>query len=234
MAEYLAGGTSEIRLREETDDLPQDALGLSGVLIDSVRTVCEPCPKELLHTDSFTINPSRLEMFAWFNKTANIVSSLKTYPTGEDLKEVYWPTLIANVSYTGSPGTPAPPEYGRYFQAYWAVKRLLIMSKSREQVHGATMEMAQGSERYSSAWAPVGERVLFTTQNGYLGLGPPGLEADDIICIIHGAATPFAIRKSFLGNNGEFGYSLVGECYVHGLMRGEGLDMGTAQDIILV
>ena len=87
----------------------------------------------------------------------------------------------------------------------------------------------------------VGNRVLFTTANGYAGLGPQGLKKGDIICIILGAATPFIIRESErmerAGNehmvHGDGIFVLIGECYIHGLMGGEGMTMGEVHDIVL-
>jgi hypothetical protein len=83
--------------------------------------------------------------------------------------------------------------------------------------------------------------VLFTTVNGYAGLGPKGLKKGDRICLILGAATPFIIRENELADKmgvedkayGDIMFVLVGECYIHGLMKGEGMPMGEVQDIVL-
>ena len=40
-------------------------------------------------------------------------------------------------------------------------------------------------------------------------------EENDFICILHGCAIPFVLRK-----NGDF-FELLGECYIHGFMNGE-------------
>ena len=49
-----------------------------------------------------------------------------------------------------------------------------------------------------------------------MGLGPPEAKPNDIICLFPGSRVPFILRKQ---SNGY--YSLVGECYVHGIMLGE-------------
>jgi hypothetical protein len=58
-------------------------------------------------------------------------------------------------------------------------------------------------------------RSLFITRNGRMGLGPPNSKPGDVICILKGASTPFVLRRS--GHT----FSLVGECYVDGIMREE-------------
>lgn len=58
-----------------------------------------------------------------------------------------------------------------------------------------------------------------------------------MICIIIGAKTPFAIRpikEKQSGDPKSDRWQLVGECYVQGLMHGEGLEVGKRQDCVLV
>lgn len=62
-------------------------------------------------------------------------------------------------------------------------------------------------------------RRLFTTQDGYVGLAPAGSRVGDGICVVLGCNVPFVVRAL----EGSDGFVMVGECYVHGLMRGEAL-----------
>ncbi|KAH8892579.1 HET-domain-containing protein [Thozetella sp. PMI_491] len=57
----------------------------------------------------------------------------------------------------------------------------------------------------------------FTTETGYVGLGPPNTTIGDSLCIFAGGKAPYIIRS------GDSGGGLVGEAYVRGLMNGEGL-----------
>lgn len=43
--------------------------------------------------------------------------------------------------------------------------------------------------------------------------------AGDVVCVLFGNKVPFCLRP--MGRR----YLLVGECYVHGLMKGEAMDM---------
>ncbi|KAK3386448.1 heterokaryon incompatibility protein-domain-containing protein [Podospora didyma] len=62
-------------------------------------------------------------------------------------------------------------------------------------------------------------RRFFVTNSGYIGLGPPWLEAGDIICILLGGPVAYALRKNFNGPGEQWTY--IGESYVHGVMDGE-------------
>jgi hypothetical protein len=55
------------------------------------------------------------------------------------------------------------------------------------------------------------------TRRRFVGLVPDAAEVGDRICLLHGGKVPFVLRKQ------EKGFKLVGECYVHGLMKGEAL-----------
>ncbi|PVH88832.1 HET-domain-containing protein [Cadophora sp. DSE1049] len=59
------------------------------------------------------------------------------------------------------------------------------------------------------------ERQFFITRKGYMGLGPKGILPGDTVCILFGGDTPYVLRET------ESCWKFVGECYVHGLMKGE-------------
>lgn len=54
-----------------------------------------------------------------------------------------------------------------------------------------------------------------------MGLVPVLSEVSDVVVILHGATTPHLLRPCPRTTNvGEVTYRLVGEAYMHGLMRG--------------
>ncbi|KAI1081111.1 heterokaryon incompatibility protein-domain-containing protein [Whalleya microplaca] len=64
-------------------------------------------------------------------------------------------------------------------------------------------------------------RRFFTTEKGRWGLGPPLLQPGDICAILFGADVPLILRPSH--NQGQ--YKLVGQCYFHGVMYGEAVQL---------
>jgi len=62
-------------------------------------------------------------------------------------------------------------------------------------------------------------RKFGSTSYGYYILGPKLMKKGDIVAVFFGGKTPFCLRKQ--GSQ----YLLIGECYVHGLMDGEAMDL---------
>ncbi|KAF2433571.1 HET-domain-containing protein [Tothia fuscella] len=60
---------------------------------------------------------------------------------------------------------------------------------------------------------------LFRALDGHLGLGPANMQPGDRVCVLLGARVPFVVRC-----NGDH-WHLVGECYYHGFMNGEAVEM---------
>ena len=98
-----------------------------------------------------------------------------------------------------------------------------------------------GLEKFNNAFVTIvgGFKVIFgTSTQGFLGWGPSSTHKNDVLCIIIGALTPFLIRPVNKHGLDETSttqkYQLVGECYVQGLMNGEGLTMGERQRCVLI
>ncbi|KAK3314325.1 heterokaryon incompatibility protein-domain-containing protein [Apodospora peruviana] len=64
-------------------------------------------------------------------------------------------------------------------------------------------------------------RQFFMTSQGYLGLGEYGSGEGDIIAVLFGGPTLYILRQQEKGGT----YILVGECYVHGVMDAEIVDI---------
>lgn len=61
-------------------------------------------------------------------------------------------------------------------------------------------------------------RTFFVTEDGYFGVGPMSTEPGDEAFIMKGAMAPFVLRPS---QDGAGEHSVVGGCYVQGIMEGE-------------
>ncbi|KZL71781.1 ankyrin and het domain protein [Colletotrichum incanum] len=62
------------------------------------------------------------------------------------------------------------------------------------------------------------ERCFFITEHGRMGIGPDGLKAGTLICVIKGCKYPFLLDEGSAGR-----YKLLGPSYVRGIMFGESL-----------
>ncbi|KAK4065397.1 hypothetical protein Trihar35433_7517 [Trichoderma harzianum] len=64
-------------------------------------------------------------------------------------------------------------------------------------------------------------RRFARTTRGYYVMGPQVMEEGDIICVLFGGKMPFCLRPCLDSHR----YLLVGECYIHGFMNGEAVEM---------
>lgn len=61
----------------------------------------------------------------------------------------------------------------------------------------------------------------------------PLCEPSDLVCIILEAETPYIIRRRS-DNDDNTLYEIVGECYMHGMMDGEMLEVGEVEQLNFV
>ncbi|KAI8630360.1 HET-domain-containing protein [Xylariaceae sp. FL1651] len=66
-------------------------------------------------------------------------------------------------------------------------------------------------------------RHFFTTENGYMGIGPAGVKPGDELWALIGGHVPFVLRPASHPSRStdKPSYRMIGECYVHGIMNGE-------------
>ncbi|OQO10976.1 hypothetical protein B0A48_05231 [Cryoendolithus antarcticus] len=69
---------------------------------------------------------------------------------------------------------------------------------------------ASPDQRNNSMWASQ----FFVTEQGLVGFGPEDVKTGDVVAVVSGAHVPWLLRP--VGRE----YSLLGDAYVHGLMRG--------------
>ncbi|KAI0192093.1 heterokaryon incompatibility protein-domain-containing protein [Xylaria flabelliformis] len=63
----------------------------------------------------------------------------------------------------------------------------------------------------------LGKRALFTTASRLRGIGPETMNEGDVVCVLYGANVPYILRYHVESD----AYLVIGECYVHEIMRGE-------------
>lgn len=107
-----------------------------------------------------------------------------------------------------------------------AVVDLKIEPRSRRTSFGGTSTNNYATTVDHAIKTATANRVLFITQRGYIGLGPPSVKAGDGVYILSGGSTPFILRFAGIQRVAErIGevpcYNLIGDCYVHGIMQGE-------------
>ena len=146
-------------------------------------------------------------------------SSTALYPTGETLYEAFWRTMLCNMT----EGLTKPPaEYGTFFESYNKFEAAYCANGHRNS-HDMLRERrwVQQTEIFSMArhrFAP-GRRFCITGA-GYMGWVTQRVQNGDVLAILEGADLVYALRRH---QNTDHAYELLGGCYLHGFMDGEGL-----------
>jgi hypothetical protein len=126
-----------------------------------------------------------------------------------------WRTLICNQYRESNRVYIAPDSFERL---YWD-----IFPAGPQSVAGASSTDVGVRNAYTERLkTSLPRRTLFSTDTGFLGMGPPGIESGDEVTVWLGSKVPFLVRPTI---DGESSYhTLVGPCYVGGIMDGEIVD----------
>ena len=68
-------------------------------------------------------------------------------------------------------------------------------------------------------------RLVKTRKEGLIGLVPKESAINDIICILYGCSVPVVLRSKGGAESLKRHYTVIGECYIDGMMDGEALDI---------
>ena len=225
---YSASGSSKASIKfQNQDQLVVRGIRFDGIAItSSLRNV--PSPAE------DTSDGAQWSAFSkWEYEARDIMGTLKSYPTGCDVLDAYWRTLIANKTAEGLKPEP------KVVETYKAAFRRLHVPKDEVEFayhppglfrlskfhYDKLVKPSSGEGYYHAQGRPYVARMdpmtayrrFGTTVLGYMGLFPAQARKGDGIAIIYGAHKPFVIRPK--GQD----YQLIGQCYVHGVMDGEAM-----------
>lgn len=92
----------------------------------------------------------------------------------------------------------------------------MLLSRSARYKSTTTRRYEAYTSRIYNACA---HRRLLVTKRGFMGLAPWNAVVGDVVAVLHGGKTPFLLRPCSAPGT----YSLVGECFVYGIMSGEAL-----------
>ncbi|OTB06446.1 hypothetical protein M426DRAFT_20900 [Hypoxylon sp. CI-4A] len=150
------------------------------------------------------------------------------YRIQEPMEEALWRTFLGGLQdVSENRFVPKSPWTTHTIDLQWGSTEAFGLFGTEES--GGLQEAFRIYEReergnlYRAMCHTIENRRAFRTSNGFIGFGPSTLKAGDKIVVIAGADVPFALRPRADGD----GFTLVGECYVEGLMHGELFQKGT-------
>lgn len=157
--------------------------------------------------------------------------------TERPLLEVPW-TLGCDTN-TSPSNFPSNPEWfnlthSRYFQKFHEFRKCnegfctggQTLRSFFPQPSKKSVDITLTLQCMRLALLSLNQRALVTTETGYLGLAPIAVRPGDVVAILLGCKCPVLLRPA-----GENLYRAIGECHIHGLMRGEILKQGSREDV---
>ncbi|MCJ1277397.1 hypothetical protein MMC21_005209 [Puttea exsequens] len=244
---YLASGVNhkiEIKV-----DLSSLKLQFQGIRVDTIGVVFRQPSSEKSDRWYHILKPSRFftpdkkfhrSFLQWLDDIEHFLSnpSPSLNSNQPQPREILWQTIVGDYP-TGE--APIESNLSEAFECWYQAQRELA-GKNRSSLLDSisrrpdVYDQAQTFEDLKAA--SLHDRPVFgTTQKRLLGHGSKGLLPGDTVCIVKGALTPFLLRPVMdnmedAGNDSQ-PWRLVGGCFVHGLMYGEGLEMGELEEFII-
>ena len=208
-------------------DESSQILRISGILIDTIEACSNGLkPKSFhIHTSGSNHDDQPAIERLWREICGHTGFNLtERYVNGDAATLAYTQTLSSGcvaIWWAWDEETRLP--YDQVPDREWLAHGAAYLSKAVGPSTDVSLEVRdvvakQGPGKWSqTANGASSNRAFARTRKGYYVLGPKVMEAGDVVCVLFGGKMPFCLRP--WGRPGQ--YLLVGECYVHGLMKGE-------------
>jgi hypothetical protein len=217
---------------------PGNKLSVRGALFDYVWDVGEALQGL---SDIERVNNQHLIFRAW---RLMIQDNLELNHKYDEVCNSFWKTITGDRRYDGS---KIGSEDLEFYKTWW---EFTIQRDSDDIDPGATPdEEAEELERSLELVSYLtldfcSGRKFFITRGGYMGMGPFGMEREDMVYLVEGATVPLILRgdeRVFIGDGLQFPFQaqskdqfqFIGDAYVHGIMDGEGFDSRACKEVVL-
>ena len=215
----------------------QKTLIVRGIVLDTIKQLGTSQYIPVLGSDAVDENEM---VTACLVEILHMLPSGRSYPTGEAMLEVLCRLSVCDRT---QEDRKAPKEYQEGLGAFISIMAARLL-EGQEQSEGqgklvltlgamvlATILLGEpkpsdnvetrkwAREFQVTAWLQFRRAIRCITERGYIGQVPEFAEVGDKIIIIQGCDVPYLLRQS---NNSQ--YSLICDCYIHGIMYGEAWD----------
>ncbi|KAK0638428.1 Heterokaryon incompatibility protein 6 [Lasiodiplodia hormozganensis] len=209
-----------------------------GKIFDVIKDLGEVCtvPESAIE--------GSLSANQWLTPWVHLAEQCLPYPSGCKLFEAFWHTLVAGKDGEGRQKAPGSFEeifsllldestgkHPTFADQTYSKRQLRPPGKGKLEL--ANLKTRAPAKTYQEIRSAVRRatrnRRLGVTEKKYLCLLPRHSKVGDIVCVFVGCHVPFVIRGTGSGR-----YQLVGECYVHGIMDGEVMDMQEVPHISVI
>jgi hypothetical protein len=205
-------------------DADQLVLTVRGAILDSIRcSAGDPTINaSLLAREPDLILEEYPRMMKVLDKTcSDFIYHLGSDNVPAKLMDDLSRTIIADRLHHGEGGSTEP---SACFSAYLEVCRvkyeMSLFKRNGESLPWMQRDVTTEGEgsKYSNSSIVAEGRSLCVTKKGRLCLAPSETKVGDKVAILYGGKTAYILRPA------EDDFELLGEAYVHGLMKGEALE----------
>ena len=210
-----------------------DSIIMDGIIIDTISRRSGIRPKALFLSEEgnwYMQEELYASILKYVDECFDLIRSVVPYHTGQHVDEVLCRTLIGN---TTTDNQLATSEYEILFQDFYSFLSPRYDSSSLAPEWRPT-PLEFMTNKFRKVYNFLDKSRVFITPRGLAGLGNHALEEGDVVALILGTCVPYILRPVASGTSTTRQYQLVGECYVHGIMNGEGMHFGPVEDIMLV
>ncbi|KAG8527856.1 uncharacterized protein KY384_006772 [Bacidia gigantensis] len=223
--------------------IDHDLLTLKGQFVDAIRGLgYEREAAQPLYTVPSvefiwsTMNQEAIQMVNWLAMAFGEGIQISIIPPCQ--QENFLRTLVFNINVDGTEVRPELiPSILQYIETY---QEVLSAETQNRFVELATRHRQQPGQmaRVGRSLVVLSNSKLFcVTTKGRFGWTPNSAQVEDDVVLFHGADNPFVVRPLNVGPVKGLGdvvcYQIIGECYVHGIMKGEALQLDQSQAITL-
>lgn len=206
-----------------------DRLKIHGVKMDSIASL----------GTVLTMGPGSDSNLREWLLEVEVLFSRSKYAHKHPKSNARWRSLIADRMFQDEHYTNASDIYGVYFEALTEslrngtkVQAIDNFSPIMEHSPSSPGTGVMHARRFAAALSQsASERRYCVTAKGDIGLVPGFTDLQDLICFIGGMDIPLVLRPFSEEKNT---YQLVGECYIHGIMRSQERSSGAVEEITLV
>ncbi|QBZ58695.1 hypothetical protein PoMZ_03653 [Pyricularia oryzae] len=235
-----AVGSNSILQRQIS--IHEDELHVKGRLFDTVVEMTEVMRKpDISYNDPQTSNKEVLV------RCAEVAAKSTSYPgeSSVSIFEAFWRTLVVNKDADNR--QRAPSSFEEIFSLLldestgqhpslsgqkYSKRQLQPPGKGRLELSNLSSRRpgAAFQELKTALRRALRNRRFAVTKKGYFGLVPYWTKQGDEVCMLNGCDVPYVIRRVGHEGSGQgvadsYRFHFLGECYIHGMMNEEVLEM---------
>jgi Heterokaryon incompatibility protein (HET) len=218
---HKAGGSPDMLHYQIHGNSRTGRLTIRGFIFDRLTWV-----SGLLKRKNFALNREQWDVKYRTARQPHICTLWESVPAAQKRQDLFktfeFDRHLDEFSYTivtgyNKPRTEKVKNHRKIFRAY--VKSLQMECDLAPPE--ASSQSAMYASRYDVNTFNCENRQLAVTRGDHYALVPPYAQEGDVCCILFGMVTPYILRPAATPDYAGQCYHLVGEAYIHNVMRGE-------------